>query len=344
MRPGVGVARQIALQALVGGTDGFIRMQIDLLVCDTFPQPLDKHVIPPAAFPLPADLDPVGFQSSRELLAGELAALLGVEDLWRALIGSGVLDSLQAEVGRPCIGQPPRQPPTPRPVENRTQVHEAPCHRKGGDLGGPDVLGTRARQVAQEIGRDRVGGMPVAEVRLAIPRRKAHASHQRGHVPPPNRMAGSPHALTQHPGAGNRILQLKLGNPAHQGPLRLRSRRRLIVRGCPCARQELTLPNDWQGVGSGNHRVALSHPALMSAPSQQSCSSASCPIVAGRVLSSGVSAVGFAPPNTSAARASKGGFPSVLRVGWMRTCAANAASVLSPFMAANATCALEAAP
>jgi hypothetical protein len=56
-----GVARQIALQALVGGTDGFIRMQIDLLVCDTFPQPLDKHVIPPAAFPLPADLDPWAF-------------------------------------------------------------------------------------------------------------------------------------------------------------------------------------------------------------------------------------------------------------------------------------------
>ena len=80
--------------------------------------------------------------------------------------------------------------------------------------------------------------------------------------------------------------------------------------------QELALPNDWQGMGSVDHRFALSNPALMSAPSKKSFSSASCPILAWRTLRSGVSDVGFVPPNTSAARASNCCFHSVIWVGW----------------------------
>jgi hypothetical protein len=40
--------------------------------------------------------------------------------------------------------------------------------------------------MAQQIGIDRVGGMPLAEVWLTIHRRKAHASHQRGDMPTAN--------------------------------------------------------------------------------------------------------------------------------------------------------------
>jgi hypothetical protein len=76
------------------------------------------------------------------------------------------------------------------------------------------------------------------------------------------------------------------------------------------------LPNDWQGMGSVDHRFALNNPALMSAPSKKSFSSASCPIFAWRTLRSGVSDVGFVPPNTSAARASNCCFHSVIWVGW----------------------------
>jgi hypothetical protein len=50
-----------------------------------------------------------------------------------------------------------------------------------------------------------------------------------------------------------------------------------------------------------DHRFALTKPALMSAPSKKSFSSASCPIFAWRVLRSWPSDGGFVPPNMSAA-------------------------------------------
>ena len=53
------------------------------------PQPFDKDVVPPTAGAVPTDLDVMGFQESRELLAGELAPWsvlkrVGVPELARA--------------------------------------------------------------------------------------------------------------------------------------------------------------------------------------------------------------------------------------------------------------------
>ena len=111
--------------------------------------------------------------------------------------------------------------------------------------------------------------------------------------------------------------QMELVDPTHQRQRCCRHWRRLVVRGRPREFQELALPHDGQFVRSVDHRFALSNPALMSACSKKSFSSASCPIFAWRVLRSGVSDVGFVPPNTSAARASNCCFHSVTWVGWM---------------------------
>ena len=54
--------------------------------------------------------------------------------------------------------------------------------------------------------------------------------------------------------------------------------------------------------------------------------------------------IGVASPNTSVARTSKCCFHSVICVGWTLNCSANSASVLSPLMAAKASCVLNMAP
>src|SRR5574340_343538 len=126
-------------------------------------------------------------------------------------------------------------------------------------------------------------------------------------------------------------------DPAHQHQMRCRYWHRLVVGRRARLPEELTLPHDWQGMGSVDHRFALSNPALMSAPSKKSFSSASCPIFSWRTLKSGASDVGLVPPNTSAARASNCCFHSVIWVGCTLNCSANSASVLSPLTAANAT-------
>ena len=126
-------------------------MQIHLLVFHTPPQPLDQHVVAPAAGAIHADSDVVLLEEPRELLAGELAALVGVEELRRAIAGQGLLDRLETEVGRQRVGQPPRQHPATRPIQDGEQIHEASAHRDVGDVGGPHLVRASDLQLAQQI-------------------------------------------------------------------------------------------------------------------------------------------------------------------------------------------------
>ncbi len=73
---------------------------------------------------------------------------------------------------------------------------------------------------------------------------------------------------------------MQLVDPPHQRQRRLGDRRRLVIGGRAGQLQELALPHNRQGMRAVDHRFALSKPALMSAPSKKSFSSASCPIFA----------------------------------------------------------------
>ena len=105
--------------------DGVIRVQIDLLVFDTFPESLHEHVIPPAAFAVHADLNPLIFQESCELLAGELTPLVGIEDLGAAILRDRLPHGVETEVRRQRIGEPPGQHPATGPVEYREEIYKA---------------------------------------------------------------------------------------------------------------------------------------------------------------------------------------------------------------------------
>ena len=57
------------------------KREVDLLVFEAAPQPLDKDVVHAPAVAVHADHDPVPFQGAGKVVAGELAALIGIEDL-----------------------------------------------------------------------------------------------------------------------------------------------------------------------------------------------------------------------------------------------------------------------
>ncbi len=117
VRSGLVAERQVALHALVRSADRLIGVKIDLLVCDALPESFNKHVVPPTSFPVHADLHAVVCQEPRELQAGELAPLIGSEDLGWVLAAHGALNRIEPEIGRQRVGQPPRQHSTTRPVE-----------------------------------------------------------------------------------------------------------------------------------------------------------------------------------------------------------------------------------
>ena len=66
--------------------------------------------------------------------AGELAALVGVEDLWPTL-AQGLFQSRNTEVYLQGVGQPPGQHVAAVPVHDGHQVEETPSHGYVGDVG-----------------------------------------------------------------------------------------------------------------------------------------------------------------------------------------------------------------
>jgi hypothetical protein len=71
--------------------------EIHLLVLDAASQPLDKNIVSPGALAVHADGDRVSDQDVSECRAGELTALIRVEDPRLAVARESVLQRLDAE-------------------------------------------------------------------------------------------------------------------------------------------------------------------------------------------------------------------------------------------------------
>src|ERR1700693_3278435 len=124
----------------------------------------------------------------------------------------------------------------------------------------------------------------------------------------------------QHPRAHEGILQMQLIEPPHQRQIGGAGGLRHVVHRPPAEAQKFGLARYRQLILSVDHGFAPSNPALVSAPSKKSNSSACCPILA----CSGARSTGSGPcavPNTSAACASNCRFHSVIWLGWTSNCA-----------------------
>src|SRR5438105_13660516 len=62
-----------------------ISIEVDLLIFEAAPQPLDEDVVHTPALAVHADHDPLPFQGTGEVVASELAALVGINDLRPAI-------------------------------------------------------------------------------------------------------------------------------------------------------------------------------------------------------------------------------------------------------------------
>src|SRR5271155_5101618 len=138
---------------------------------------------------------------------------------------------------------------------------------------------------------------------------------------------------------------MQLVHPAHDRQVRSRHRARSVIEAAAAQLQNPCLTRQRQGVRTVDHRLALSRPALLSAPSKKSFSQVRAPILACSVFTSpeGSPARPASDPNPPAAPSSSRPFQSVIWFGCTSKSCASSASVFSPFTAAKATFALKAA-
>src|ERR1700683_1309619 len=90
---------EIAAQRRASFRDRVVGFEIYLLVFYGFPEPLDENIVAPGAPAVHADGDPVREQDAGERLAGELTALVGVENFRFAMFADSLLQRLDAKAG-----------------------------------------------------------------------------------------------------------------------------------------------------------------------------------------------------------------------------------------------------
>ena len=98
-----------------------IAIQIHILVLDASPETLDEDVVKGTAPPIHADDDILAFQGTREGLAGELGALIAIEQLWLAIGAQGTLQAVYAEDRFQAVADAPAEDSAGIPVDAATR-------------------------------------------------------------------------------------------------------------------------------------------------------------------------------------------------------------------------------
>ncbi|KXN97837.1 hypothetical protein LS48_14620, partial [Aequorivita aquimaris] len=141
---------------------GLEGMEVDALVFQGAPEALDEDVVHPTPPTIHADADLGVAQHAGEGEAGELAALVSVEDFRLAEPGKRLLQRRNTEPGVHGVRQSPGQDPPACPVHDRHQIEEPAAHGDIRHVGAPYMVGSLDRQLSKQIGID-----PVLRVRIA---------------------------------------------------------------------------------------------------------------------------------------------------------------------------------
>lgn len=99
----------------------------------------DHHVVHPATAPVHREFHRDVLQNLRKARAAELAARIRVEDLGPSMASQRRFQHLDAKFDIHRAGEPPRQPPSRRPIHDREEIDEPALHRNAGDVGTPDL-------------------------------------------------------------------------------------------------------------------------------------------------------------------------------------------------------------
>jgi hypothetical protein len=153
--------------------------QVDVLVFDAPSEPLDENVVHPTPAPVHADLHAPFLEPSGPFFTGELAALVGVEDLRHAACARlCTLQRQQAQAGVHRVAHRPAQDAARMPVHDGAQVGVATPHGHVGDVGAPHFVRPADLLVTQQVGMDAVGLVRDAGARLAIDGLQPHFALQ----------------------------------------------------------------------------------------------------------------------------------------------------------------------
>jgi formylglycine-generating enzyme required for sulfatase activity len=177
---GIGCFRQGQSPNGCQDSSGFVLFQIDIFVLDRPPQPFHEDVVQIPATAIHADPDLGRRQFISEIGSRELNPLIGVEDVWLALLQHSP-QRCQTKRTVQRVGQLPGQYITAVPIHDGYQIHEPIGHGHIGDVGTPNLVGPRDVQATQQVGVRLMRLVGDRQARLGINSLEAHYTHEAGH-------------------------------------------------------------------------------------------------------------------------------------------------------------------
>ena len=152
-----------------------------------------------------------------------------------------------------------------------------------------------------------------------------------------------PQQMAQYPAACEGIVQMQLVDLPHQQKISFRKWTRLVIDAAPAGRQHFDLLSNRKRMLAVDNLLALRRPAFVSAPSKKSFSSGNWPNLRMERLQVHGGPGPPSPPKIPAAPSSNRPFHYMIWLACTSNCCANSAMIFSPFNAAVATFALNAA-
>lgn len=140
MGPAGVVETEITADRDAGLGDHVVGPKVDRLIFHRAPEPLDQDVVAPGTLAVHADGNAVFQQHLGAGAAGELAALVGIEDLWPAVASQGCVQSFQVKFDLQRDRQRPRQNSPAKSIPDRGEVDEGACNRNVGNVHCSDLV------------------------------------------------------------------------------------------------------------------------------------------------------------------------------------------------------------
>ena len=134
----------------------FVGIQVNVVVFDVAPEPLDVDVVGGPSASVHADSEfriiwTFADQRLDEHLAGELASMVGVEYLRASVPQECLLSDFRAPFRLHRVAQAPAHDATAEHVNDGCEVHKTVTHRDVGDVHLPHLIRTDDVEPAQQI-------------------------------------------------------------------------------------------------------------------------------------------------------------------------------------------------
>ncbi len=234
-----------AIRRLAGNTSP---LQIHALMLEAAPEPFDKNIVQRSTPSIHANRNACALEHARERSAGELGALIAVEDLRLPVQSQRIFQAIDAERGVQAVADPPAQYPPQVPVDDRHQINETSQELDVRNVDTPNLIGPADLHAAQQVGINCLLGMSHARRRPRRHPSQPHMTHQPLHPLAVCDIFQSP-KKNHHPAAAvkrpTRVFLIH--QPAQQQILlALLARRPPSVERSPCHPCQFALPHHRQ--------------------------------------------------------------------------------------------------